>query len=194
MLHLQSKTPAAWGAQMIAHIDEVLLDHAHLEKKAASTALTLMFRYPQHLFLQRPLSALAREELEHFERVLDHLEARAVSFGPLKPAPYAGRLLKIVRAPEPERLLDTLICCALIEARSCERMGLLAGALPEGSLRDLYQELYVTEAGHHVLYLNLARQLVAAPVVAERLAQIAAHEAEVLREAPAIARMHANAP
>ena len=159
MLHLHTKTAADWGARMAPHIDAVLLDHAHLEKKAASTALTLLFRHPQHTWLQRPLSELAREELSHFELVLTHLEARKLAFGIQRPAPYAGRLQTEVRAKEPDRLLDTLLCCALIEARSCERMGRLADALPEGPVADLYRGLLVSEAHHHVLYLDLARRL-----------------------------------
>ena len=194
MLHLHSKTPTEWGPQMAPHIDAVLLDHAHLEKKAASTALTLLFRHPQFEWLQRPLSELAREELSHFEAVLGHLERRGVAFGVQKPAPYAGRLLTAVRTCEPDRLLDTLLCCALIEARSCERMGRLAEALPDPTLAGLYRGLLVSEAHHHVLYLDLARRLVGAEVAEARLGALAAHEAQVIAEAPPLARLHSAAP
>jgi tRNA-(ms[2]io[6]A)-hydroxylase len=194
MLHLHTKTDAHWGERMAPHIDAVLLDHAHLEKKAASTALTLLFRHPQHVWLQRPLSELAREELSHFELVLGHLEARQLDFGIQRPAPYAGRLLTEVRAKEPERLLDTLLCCALIEARSCERMGRLAEALPEGPVAEMYRGLLVSEAHHHVLYLDLARRLVGSEVAELRLDHLARHEAAVIAEAPAMPRLHSAPP
>lgn len=194
MLHLHTKTAADWGDRMAPHIDAVLLDHAHLEKKAASTALTLLFRHPQHVWLQRPLSELAREELSHFELVLSHLEARQLDFGIQRPAPYAGRLQTEVRAKEPDRLLDTLLCCALIEARSCERMGRLAEALPAGPVADLYRGLLVSEAHHHVLYLDLARRLVGNEAAEARLATLAIHEAQVIAEAPPMARLHSAPP
>ena len=124
-------------------MDEVLLDHAHCEKKAASTAINLIFRYPNHPRLMLPLSELAREELEHFEQVVLILRQRGLEFERQKPSPYAGRLMTQIRTHEPGRLLDMLLCCALIEARSCERMQLLAEGLDDPSLVDLYRSLLV---------------------------------------------------
>ena len=98
-------------------------DHAHCEK-AASTAINLIFRYPEYVQLLCPLSELAREELAHFELVLTHLEARKIPYTRLAPSPYAGKLMSIVRSGEPHRLVDVLLCCGAIEARSCERMKL----------------------------------------------------------------------
>ena len=129
MLNLVTPTDSAWIARALGALPELLLDHAHCEKKAAGTAIQLIFRYPQHGFLLAPLAALAREELGHFEQVLALMESRGLAFGRQRPSPYAGRLRQTVRAGEPERLIDTLLCCALIEARSCERMSLLADAL-----------------------------------------------------------------
>ncbi len=190
MLHLEHETDADWGARAVADIDEILVDHAHLEKKAASTALTLLFRYPEHGALLRPLSELAREELGHFEEVLGALERRGLTYRRLRPSPYAGKLLSIVRETEPERLLDTLLCCAFIEARSCERMKQLATALPTGELRDLYAGLLASEARHHRLYLDLAEAVVPAPAVRARRDAIAAHEADVVRGLPRLPRLH----
>ena len=192
MLNLHAPTEPRWLAQALADLDAVLMDHAHCEKKAASTALTLLFKYPERAALLRPLSELAREELTHFELVLDHLSRRGLPFERLKPSPYAGRLMAVVRPDEPDRLVDTLLCCALIEARSCERMKLLAEHLParDPELALLYRGLLASEARHHTLFVDLARTVAPAEAVRARLAEIAIHEAEVLSVPFELARMH----
>lgn len=191
MLHLKSDTSAAWGAEAARCIDVILVDHAHLEKKAASAALRVLFMYPEHPELQRPLSALAREELEHFEAVLDHLDARGVPFVRQKPSPYFAALHKAVRREEPARLLDTLLCCALIEARSCERMKVLAEALDaEPALKAFYDGLLASEARHFRLYTDLAGLYFPAEVVRDRLEMLALREAEALAEPGQLPRMH----
>jgi tRNA-(ms[2]io[6]A)-hydroxylase len=193
MLHLASTTDPRWAAQAPAHLEEILLDHAHCEKKAASTAVSLIFRYPERPALMIPLARLAREELAHFEEVIAALRARGWEFRRLTPSPYATRLMAAVRTHEPARLLDTLLCCALIEARSCERMQILAETLPDPGLVKLYRGLLACEARHFDSYVDLARSLELAPEAAlmQRLAELAAHEAEVLRETPAEFRLHA---
>lgn len=190
MLHLASATTSDWATRAAEAIDIVLLDHCHLEKKAASTALTLVFRYPEYAGLARPLSELAREELRHFELVLDHLERRGVRYARLRPSPYAGKLMKAVRTREPDRLLDTLLCCALIEARSCERMKLLSEVLPEADLARMYRGLLASEARHHGIYAELARLYFGRDQTELRLAELAKHEAQVLQELPHEPRLH----
>lgn len=190
MLSLAAPTGPGWVERALGRLDEILLDHAHCEKKAASTALALLFRYPEHDFLQAPLSRLAREELRHFEEVLRELARRGVAFRRLRPSPYAGRLFEAVRTAEPARLLDTLVCCALIEARSCERFRLLAEAVPEPGLAALYRGLLAAEARHHGAYLALARRVAPEAELRARQAELAAHEAAVLAEAPPWARLH----
>lgn len=190
MLHLAFETPAEWGPWAAESIDEILLDHAHCEKKAAGTAVNLLFRYPEHPELMQPLSELAREELVHFEEVLQVLKQRGVPFGRQRPSPYAGRLMTAVRAKEPERLLDTLLCCALIEARSCERMKLLAQHLGEPSLVRLYRGLLAAEARHHRMYLDLAERIFVSEVVELRLSELAEHEGQVVCSAPSEPRLH----
>lgn len=192
MLHLFHETPAEWADGAVQQIDTILLDHAHLEKKAASTALTLIFRYPEHPQLMKPLSELAREELEHFELVLDVLERRGLAYERQRPSAYPGKLLAVVREGEPHRLVDTLLCCAYIEARSCERMKLLADGLPPGELRDLYRGLLASEARHHRLYLDLVETVVDAESARERREEVGRHEAEVARSMPREARLHAS--
>jgi len=190
MLQLQSTTSRHWVEQAVQNIDVILLDHAHCEKKAASTALSLIFRYPHHTHLVRALSEVAREELEHFELVLDHIEARGGQFERLAPSAYAGQLLTVMRTDEPDRLMDMLLCCAMIEARSCERMGLLADALTDPALSALYRGLLESEARHHMLYIDLAREFGSENDVRKRLEFIAKHESQILSDGSSVPRMH----
>jgi tRNA-(ms[2]io[6]A)-hydroxylase len=191
VLSLASTTSPAWAERALADLDLVLLDHAHCERKAAGNAVTLMFRYPQHAFLAAPLSRLAREELVHFEQVLERLGARGLVLRPLKASPYAGRLRAAARAEEPGRLLDSLLCSALIEARSCERFRLLAEHAPGDSLREFYTGLIASEARHHGIFVALAGELAGTEVVRARLDELARHEAEVLAALPPMPRLHA---
>ncbi len=204
MLHLQGHTDPRWGEAAIACLDEILLDHAHCEKKAASTALSLVFRYADQAALAIPLSRLAREELEHFELVVGHIRRRNGEFRRLSPSPYAADLTAAVRSHEPARLVDTLLCCALIEARSCERMQILGRALADAVSRgdervdrelvDLYDGLLASEARHFVSYVELAHGIpgVNGAEVEATLVRLAKHEAAVTAAAPVSARMHAN--
>lgn len=190
MLNLASTTDPRWLERALANLDEILLDHAHCEKKAASTAVSLLFRYPEHASLLAPLAELAREELAHFTLVLARIEARGGRLERQVPSPYAGELLRAVRPAEPARAVDTLLCLSLIEARSCERMKLLADALDDEPLRRLYAGLLASEARHHQCYVDLACSLAPAAEVRARLRELARHEAAVLERAPAIPRLH----
>lgn len=189
-LGLAAPTDPAWLARALQDIDEILVDHAHCEKKAASSVLALLFRYPERTDLAAPLARLAREELVHYETLVRLLRARSVPFGHRVPAPYAAELLAAVRRAEPERLLDTLLCMALIEARSCERMALLATAVPDGELAAFYRGLLASEARHRRVYVALARRVVSRDRVRDRLAELARHEAAILRRRPPAPRMH----
>ena len=190
---LDAPTPPAWTERALAELDELLIDHAHCEKKAAGTALNLIFRYPRHAVLLDPLSKLAREELVHFEQVLALLRERGIAFVPQKPARYAGELRAAMRAPEPCRLVDALLCSALIEARSCERFALLAAAVPDTELRDFYAGLHAAESRHQRVYLELAGAFAAPDALRARHRELAAHEAAILARTPLAARMHAGA-
>jgi tRNA-(ms[2]io[6]A)-hydroxylase len=188
---IASQTDAGWVPHALAHLPEVLVDHAHLERKAAGTAVRLLFQYPEHLALQAPLSALAREELAHFEEVLVQLARRAIPFGRMQPSPYAGRVRAAARARDPGRLVDTLLFCALIESRSCERLGLLAAAIDpvDPELGDFYQGLTRAEARHQNAYVELAETVAPRGEVRARLGELAKHEADVVAALPRSARL-----
>lgn len=191
-LRLRAATRPSWPDEVLPHLDTLLLEQAHLEKKAASTAVTCLFRYSEHGALLAPLSEIAREELEHFEQVLAMLARRGVRHGPIRPSPYASRLLDAVRATEPERLIDQLLCSAIIEARSCERMALLARALRgrDDELATMWGGLAASEARHRVRYVELAELVSDPATVQHRLAELLDHEASVVRGATGQPRLH----
>ena len=189
---IASRTEPGWAEHALAHLDPVLVDHAHLERKAAGTAVRLLFQYPERIALQAPLAALAREELAHFEEVLAQLARRGVAFGRQQPSQYAGRLRAAARSRDPERLVDTLLFCALIESRSCERLGLLAEALVrvDPELARFYAGLERAEARHQNVYVELAETVAARGEVRARLSALAKHEAEVVAALPRAPRLH----
>jgi tRNA-(ms[2]io[6]A)-hydroxylase len=191
VLNLASTTDPGWIETALSDLDELLLDHAHCERKAAGMALRLMFRYPDRPFLHDPLSRLARDELTHYEEVLRVLAARGGSIRRQRPSPYAGRLYHCVRSAEPERLVDTLLVCALIEARSCERFKLLAEAVDDPCLRALYTGLLESEARHHGSYLELAVQASDENSARGHLFELAQREAEIIATPSTMVRMHA---
>ncbi|MFQ6537950.1 MULTISPECIES: tRNA-(ms[2]io[6]A)-hydroxylase [Aphanothece] len=187
---LAAPTSSAWLEQAIAHPDLVLLDHAHCERKAAGVALQLLFRYPSDAPLAEALSPLAREELEHFEVVMALLQRRQVALRPLPAPPYGAGLARAVRREEPQRLLDSLLVAGLIEARSHERMALLAQHSPDAELRALYGRLLASEARHFGLYWVLCEQRWPRREVIARLEELAALEASLLAELHPQPRMH----
>ncbi len=187
---LASPTSQEWIEQAIANPIEVLIDHAHCERKAAGAAIQLMFRYLCEPGLAEKLSPLAREELEHFERVLTILIARGRYLEPLPAPPYGAELAKRIRKTEPERMLDSFLVAGLIEARSHERMSLLAIHSPDNELRALYGELLKSEARHFSLYWKLAHERYEKQLISNRLKQLAFEEAAILSELHPEPRMH----
>ena len=177
---LKQPTSLAWVEQAIAHLDIILLDHSHCERKAAGAALNLMFRYPSNTLLVRQLTAIAREELEHFEQVNQWLERRGIPLAPLNSPPYAAGLKALIRRSEPDRLLDSLLISGLIEARSHERLGLLAAHCPEPELAQFYRGLMASEARHFGIYWVLADTYFERELVMARLDELAIQESELL--------------
>jgi tRNA-(ms[2]io[6]A)-hydroxylase len=187
---LAAPTGGAWLQQALAHPELLLLDHAHCERKAAGAALQLMFRYPGDGELAAVLSPLAREELEHFELVLALLERRGIAMRPLAAPPYGAGLARQVRREEPQRMLDSFLVAGLIEARSHERLALLAHHSPDACLRALYGDLLASEARHFGLYWLLCERRWSRQLVIERLTQLAQAEAELLAALHPQPRLH----
>jgi tRNA-(ms[2]io[6]A)-hydroxylase len=190
---LRAATPRAWVDAAVDDLPTLLLDHANCEKKAASTALSLIFAYPEDRSLCVALSRLAREELKHFEQVERLMKKLQVSHVRLKPGRYASELRKLVRSHEPKRKLDLMIVHSLIEARSCERFRLLARRLPD-EVCSLYEQLERSEARHFEIYLEFAQREYQAAEIEERLDVISAREAELATEADKELRFHSGPP
>jgi tRNA 2-(methylsulfanyl)-N6-isopentenyladenosine37 hydroxylase len=187
---LKSATTQRWIDQAISNLDAILLDHSHCERKAAGVALNLMFRYPARAQMVRKLTAIAQEELEHFEQVNQILEARGIPLASQVPAPYGTGLKAQIRSLEPDRLLDSLLVCGLIEARSHERLGLLAHNVPDPNLAKFYLGLMASEARHYGTYWCLAHTYFEAELVAQRLDELATVESELLVNLHPQARIH----
>jgi tRNA-(ms[2]io[6]A)-hydroxylase len=188
---LQSRTDPRWFALATERWQDLLLDHANCEKKAASTALALMFAYPEDFELAERMSRLAREELRHFELVQQRLQSLGVPFRRLSPSRYADGLRKALRRTENERRVDLLLTGALIEARSHERFVGLVPRLGE-PLGPFYESLAVAESRHAGLYLRLAERR--GEDVHERLAALAAVEAELAVAPDDEFRFHSGTP
>lgn len=189
---LPCATPEAWVDGALANPELMLVDHAHCEKKAASTALSLMYRYVDNPDLLNRMSRLAREELRHFEQVLAIMARRGVRYGHLSPSRYAAGLRALVRPEDPGRLVDVLIVGAIIEARSCERFAVLAPHLDD-ELSAFYSGLLKSEARHYRDYLTLAEQANGGPVT-DRLDAFLAAERELIEQPDAEFRFHSGPP
>lgn len=190
---LLARTPSRWYEVARERWRELLVDHANCEKKAASTALSFMFTYADDMALADRLSRLAREELRHFEQVQKHMRELNVSFVRMAPSRYAEGLRRTLHNHEPHRLLDLLLCGALIEARSCERFIELANVL-EAPLAQFYGGLAQSESRHQLLYLRLAEQRAGELDWRARLQELAAIEAELATSPDAQFRFHSGSP
>jgi tRNA-(ms[2]io[6]A)-hydroxylase len=189
-MQLKVKTDPAWLTLALERFDEVLHDHAHCEKKAAANALSLLQAYPELPGLPAQMARLAREEAAHLAKVLQIMEARGLSLGRDAGDPYAQALQAHVRTGHKERQLDRLLIAAIIEARSAERLELLASGLTDEGLRRFYAELAQSEDGHQVLFVRLAEALVSEEVVAQRLEALLLAEAQIIERLPLRAAVH----
>nr|WP_133634904.1 tRNA-(ms[2]io[6]A)-hydroxylase [Halomonas ventosae] len=189
---LPCATPEAWVDWALANPELLLIDHAQCEKKAASTAMSLLYRYVDQPLLLTKMSQLAREELLHFEQVVKLMEARGIVYRHISASRYAEGLRRHVRGEEPERLVDILIIGALIEARSCERFARLIPHLDD-ELAKFYRSLVKSEGRHFEDYLMLARRLATAPIDA-RIAFFSDREAELVTMPDTAFRFHSGVP
>ena len=190
MLGLKSRTQRRWLEQVDENLGEVLIDHAHCEKKAAGTAMNLIFAYVEHDELCREMEAIVVEELEHFRLVLELLKRRGIRFRRLKPSSYGRRLNELVRREEPGRAVDRLLVGGVIEARSCERFMTLSDHVADAELAGFYRSLFESEARHHATYVRLAKAFVDEDSVKRRWEWLVEREAEIVEMGDDFARMH----
>ncbi|MGR0279680.1 tRNA-(ms[2]io[6]A)-hydroxylase [Marinomonas dokdonensis] len=189
---LPCESPKAWLNWALENQSLLLNDHAHCEKKAASTAMSLMYRYVDRDNLLHKMSRLAREELLHFEQVHKLMRKRGVAYEHLTASRYADGLRKHIRTHEPARLVDTLIIGAFVEARSCERFAVLAPHLDE-ELSKFYISLLKSEARHFEDYLALAEEYAGEPID-ERVAFFRELEGKLITEPDVEFRVHSGPP
>lgn len=192
MLNLASDTNQRWLEQVDEHLDEILIDHAHCEKKAAGCAMNLIFAYVDKPEICRELSEIVNEELEHFLMVLDLLKRRGIPFRRLTPSQYGRQLNELVRKFEPDRAVDRLLVACLIEARSCERFDLLRRHMAgkDAELEDFYGSLFESEARHHTTYVRMAKLFQPEEKVKSRLREMALEEARFIADVYPLPRMH----
>jgi len=192
VLDLRTPTPPGWLASVFGDFSAFLRDHAACEKKAFSTGMSLVSRYPERQALVTAMIAFAREELEHFSAVHAILAARGLTLARDEPDRYARELRAQVRPAGDDELCDRLLVAGIIEARSCERLCLLADALPERepTLAATYQDLARAEARHHGLFFRLARQETGAERTETRARELLDFEAELVERLPLRAAVH----
>ncbi|MEM9589128.1 MAG: tRNA-(ms[2]io[6]A)-hydroxylase [Planctomycetota bacterium] len=192
MLHLRSESDTRWLKQVDQFLGELLIDHAHCERKAASTAMNLMNSYTDHRQLAVEMTRIVEEELEHYHMVLELLDSRGIGFRRLASGPYGRKLNALVRPAEPHRAVDRLLVASLIEARSCERFKLLAEhvAMSDPELSAFYAGLFESEARHHTTYVRLAEDFVDRDVVMKRLDELSGLEAQIIADGCELPRMH----
>ncbi|MAG42991.1 MAG: tRNA-(ms[2]io[6]A)-hydroxylase [Oceanospirillaceae bacterium] len=189
---LLCSTPAAWIDVALENQELLLIDHANCEKKAASTAMNLLYRYIDRDDLLKKMSQLAREELLHFEQVVGIMKDRGVSYRHVSSSRYASGLRELVRKGGEDELVDVLICGALIEARSCERFAALVPHLDE-ALAKFYRSLLRSEGRHYQDYLELARQY-AGTDIQWRIDEFREIERELIMSPDPEFRFHSGVP
>jgi tRNA-(ms[2]io[6]A)-hydroxylase len=194
MLDLRAPTPSRWVEVVLDHFDEFLLDHAACERKASANAISMVTHYPDRRELVRVMIELAREELDHFQRVHRIIEERGLILTHDRKDPYLRELLAQVRSGREEYFLDRLLVAGIAEARGCERFALIANALMkcenETELGSFYTDLSRSEARHSELFVDLAETYFAHATVSARLTELLEHEAGVLSELPISPALH----
>ena len=190
MLDLQSETPRAWVDVVMGDFDAFLIDHAACERKASATGMNFVVRYPDRAELLEPMIEFAREELEHFHRVCKIIQARGLRLSPDTKDPYVNGLRALMRNHGDAALLDRLLVAGVIEARGCERLGMVAEALEPGQIQDDYREMVRAESRHHALFFRLAKMIFPEAEVSSRGHELMTAEAALIASLPLRAAVH----
>jgi tRNA-(ms[2]io[6]A)-hydroxylase len=193
-LPLHSRTTIEWARGVLSEPIRLLIDHAFLEKKAATNALELLTRWPGDWVpgWVETMTSVARDETAHLAQVIRILTRRGGRLDRIHKNPYANSLRLLVRKGDPAEILDRLLVSALIEVRSCERFAMLAAASGDAELAGFYEALFASEFGHYRVFLELARKMMVAPVVEARWQQLLALEAEILARQESGPRIHSG--
>jgi tRNA-(ms[2]io[6]A)-hydroxylase len=183
MFKLKLPTDPRWVEIVETNISEILTDHAYCEQKAASNAISIVVRYPEKTNLVRAMLEVAREELEHFQRVHEKLVDRGYVLGKERKDEYVNRLMEFMRkgGSRNQQLIDRLLFAAMIEARSCERFKVLSERISDPDLSSFYEELMVSEANHYTLFLGFAREFAEGEDVEKRWQEWLDYEGEIIR-------------
>jgi len=183
MLGLKLPTDPRWVNLAEKSLEEILTDHAYCEQKAATSCITLIQAYPEKEDLVAELAPIVTEEWGHFRLVLAEMKKRGLKLGRQRKDEYVNALLQFEKkgGTREERLLERLLVCALIEARSCERFRLLSLHIGEDKLKSFYHGFMVSEAGHYRLFLDLANRYADPVLVKNRWQAYLAHEAEIMQ-------------
>ena len=190
MLRLRCNTDHAWVDVVQADFDAFLVDHAACERKASATALKLVSHYSDRTLLVKTLIPFAQEELDHFAQVMAIILERGIETRPDEKDPYVRALMALVERGPDQYFLDRLLVLGVVEARGCERFGLIADALDPGPMKDFYLDITRSEARHHGIFVRLARAYFPTDRVERRLGELLAAEAEIVRGLPLRPAVH----
>ena len=189
-MRLEIPTSPAWTEAVLRDFDSFLQDHASCERKASGSAMNMVSHYPDRKELVAVMIDLAREELEHFQQVYMHMASRGLTLGADRKDPYIRQLSLEYRKGSDAYFLDRLLVAGILEARGCERFGLIASALPPGPLKDFYREIARSEARHPGLVMRLALLYFDPAPVEARLEELLAAEARIVAALPPRAALH----
>ncbi|MGD8608619.1 MAG: tRNA-(ms[2]io[6]A)-hydroxylase [Myxococcales bacterium] len=190
MLRLQTATDLRWVDVVLQDFERFLVDHAACERKASATALKLVSHYSDRTLLVRELIPFAQEELEHYAQVMQIILDRGIVTRPDEKDPYVGALMRrIERGPE-QYFLDRLLVLGIVEARGCERFGLIADALDPSPLKAFYEKITRSEARHHGLFVRLAKEYFPQARVQQRLEELLSAEARIVDALPLRPAVH----
>jgi tRNA-(ms[2]io[6]A)-hydroxylase len=190
MLDLRLPTPASWLEVVFSDFDAFIVDHALCERKASAMGMSLVAKYPDRTAIIDPLIAFAREELEHFHIVYRVIEKRGLRLSSDEKDTYVNALRRLSRSGGEELFLDRLLVPGVVEARGCERLQLVAAAIEDPELGEVYRDLARAESRHHALFFRLARQYFPEDVVRARADELLVAEAEIVRALPLRAAVH----
>lgn len=190
MFNLRYDTPKEWIDTVLGDFDKFLLDHAACERKASANAVSFAVRYPNHPKLVQTMVKVAQEEMEHFATMTDIVYQRGLQFDKDEKDPYINALIKLTRWEGNERLIDRLLIFSIVEGRGCERFHLLANALPDGPLKDLYADLVRSESQHHIVGVQLLKEMFPKEEWEPRYQELLEAEGKIVSELPFRAALH----